>query len=259
MAANTGERTLVPAVVPPGATHVHPVYTFALPQRSQADLVLAAGFLSSLLADFSVRSVPKSEILFSTINRMPFVSGPTAVLIKLRMLRLMCLSEAFGDLWRDCYSDEFLEDDWTGSETCGSVLGSVTDVWSPSVPLRTARDRRQATVEVDALVALAVGIALDELLTVYRTQFPVLYGYDRGQYIFDGRGRQVPNAVVAHWQKRGGNEARFEAGELSMSQPRTGVDYDYELPFANLDRERDLQIAYGEFERRLARRSEKSA
>ena len=57
-------------------------------------------------------------------------------------------------------------------------LGAVTAEWTANTPLRIAEDRRQALVEIDALVALMLGVTADQLCTIYRTQFAVLYGYD---------------------------------------------------------------------------------
>ena len=49
MAANTGERTLIPAIIPPGTAHIDGVFTCAL--RSTNDDLLARhrGAMSSLL------------------------------------------------------------------------------------------------------------------------------------------------------------------------------------------------------------------
>jgi hypothetical protein len=103
MAANQGERTLIPAVIPPGAAHVHPVQSLAVPDDDLAQLPLTCAFLSSIVLDFAVRTAPKSEISSGTIERLPinFDHRLTDELI-LRSLRLNCISSAYADLWRKC-------------------------------------------------------------------------------------------------------------------------------------------------------------
>jgi hypothetical protein len=253
MAANTGERTLVPAVIPPGAAHVHPVYTLGLPDGDVQRVVQVAAFLSSLVLDASVRSAPKSEILFSTINRMPFVADHalTDELI-LRALRLNCVTEAYGDLWAECSRPEFATAMWTTPAERLLTRLAAEPAWTPATPLRRAVDRRQALVEIDALVALMLDITADELCTIYRTQFPVLYGYDRNVYFYDANGRLVPNSVLSVWRKKGD---RITEEERTAVHPGSGIAYIYELPFVTLDREADMRRAYAEFERRLAERS----
>src|SRR5699024_8696292 len=49
MAANTGERTLIPALIPPGSAHVDGLYSMALRAGSQRPLVLAAAGFQSLV------------------------------------------------------------------------------------------------------------------------------------------------------------------------------------------------------------------
>jgi len=113
-------------------------------------------------------------------------------------------------------------------------------------------------VEIDALVALAIGIEVDELLTVYLTQFPVLAGYDRAKYAFDRQGRQVPSVVLSQWRKQEGGQEHIDATELRAAHPGSGVEYEYAMPFTTIDRAQNLRRAFAEFQRRLASRAENS-
>ena len=168
----------------------------------------------------------------------------------LRTLRLNCVTDAYADLWRDVYRDAFSADRWAGGLPSANRpdLGAVTPEWTASTPLRIAEDRRQALVEIDALVALMLGVTADQLCTIYRTQFAVLYGYDHKDYVYDANGRLVPNEVLSVWRKKGDQISGAERTATNQA----GHTYIYELPFRLLDREADMRAAYAEFERRLA-------
>jgi hypothetical protein len=251
MAANTNERTLISALIPPGAAHPNGVSSVGLPQGSHESLCVVSGFLTSLLADFAVRSAPKANIFLPTINRLPVrLDHPLQAGLVIRVLRLNCVTQAYAGLWHDVYREMFSADRWTGGLARANRpdLGAITSEWTANTPLRIAEDRRQALVEVDALVALMLGVTADQLCTVYRTQFAVLYGYDHRDNVFDANGRLVPNAVLSVWRKKG---ERMSAEERTATN-QAGNTYTYELPFRLLDREADMRRAYAEFERRLA-------
>ena len=93
-----------------------------------------------------------------------------------------------------------------------------------------------------------LGVTADQLCTIYRTQFAVLYGYDHNSYVYDTKGRLVPNEVLSVWRKKDDNISGAERTATNQS----GHTYIYELPFRLLDREADMRTAYAEFERRLA-------
>ncbi|MDO8147500.1 class I SAM-dependent DNA methyltransferase [Isoptericola sp. b515] len=254
MAANTGERTLIPAVMSPGATHIDGVFTLGLPMAPLNYLVDVASVTSSLVADSLIRVAPKANIRSSTVANLPLPElTPLRAQLHLRTLRLQCVNDAYADLWAECYDPEFRDDSWTGlPERTGWVdLGDVGPEWTPDTPLRRAEDRRQAMLEIDALVALSLGLTADELCTIYRTQFPVLYGYDRNRDHYDANGRIVPNEVLTTWRKRGGNEGCYSDEDLTATHQGSKVGYLYELPFETLDREAHMRQAYAVFESRL--------
>lgn len=251
MAANQGERTFIPALIPPGPAHVHTVRSAALPEAPQR-LAQALGFFSSLTHDYSVRVAPKSTISPGTANRLAFADSPLSSSLTIRTIRLNCVTAAYADFWHACYSDEFAQDDWAGGfeHRRRGPLGGVGREWTPETPLRIAADRRQALVEIDALVALMLGLTADELCSIYRTQFAVLRGYDRNVYYYDANGRLVPNSVLTVWRKKG---ERITAEERTATN-QAGHTYTYELPFVTLDREADMRQAYAIFEQRLRER-----
>lgn len=259
MAANTGERTLIPSIIPPATAHVDGVFTLALPTRATSELVLLLGSLSSLLSDFIVRVAPKSDIRSSTIERLPLQDPkhPLANDLAARALLLNSLTSAYADLWNSLTDLGATDQPWTGGYGYPDTVSmDVLDYeWSEGSPLRLAADRRQAQVEIDALVALMLGVTVDELCSIYRTQFPVLYKYDTQRDHYDQNGRLVPAEVLKAWQKLGDSA---DEDELSATNAQ-GFSYTYAPPFAVLDREADMRVAYADFEQRLAQRSSVAA
>lgn len=209
--------------------------------------------MSSLVLDFWVRVGRPSTVGRPVIVGLPInFQSELLDLLALRSLRLNCVTEAYSSMWTQCFVPSFATDSWaSGSDRANRPhLNSSNPQWTLQSPLRFAADRRQALVEIDALVALMLGLDADELCTIYRTQFAVLHGYERAN-LYDVNGRLVPNAIAADYRKRGD---RLSAEERTATNP-AGNTYTYEFPFVTNDREIDMRQAYAHFEKILAERS----
>lgn len=255
MAANSGERTLMSAIIPPGASHIDGVFAIAFGPVQVEYLIAANAVMASLIADFMIRAAAKDNIFRAQIESLPFPKFSPGIFcaMALRVLRLNCLTDGYAELWNEAAPLISSDDRWTCSQRFSESvhLGDVSSTWTPASPLRLAADRYQAQVETDALVALSLGITADELCTVYRTQFPVLYGYDQGRgqgaRWYDANGRLVPGDVLKAWEKLGDSAS---SDDLTATNAQ-GVTYEYVPPFITLDREEDMRTAYAEFERRF--------
>ncbi|MFU9030053.1 Eco57I restriction-modification methylase domain-containing protein [Rhodococcus erythropolis] len=233
-------RTLQTALIPPGPTHVHAVHTFTLPTRHR-ELIVMAGVSHSIVADFVVKVIGSGHIKFTIWKQLPLPAGHRlqSQLI-LRTLRLNCLDSAYRPIWEELYTPDWKSDSWVpgigvfhGDE---GQLGIVGPQWEWSTPLRRASDRRRALIEIDAIVAVMLGITSDELLTIYRTQFPVLQKYERDA-LYDATGRQLPGKLSSEYRKKG----FLKSADLTVD----GVTY--QEPFVGVDREHDMTLAHKHF------------
>jgi hypothetical protein len=240
MADSSTERSLHAALIPPGPTHVYGV--LSSPGSSQ-DLAMRAGLWASLPLDFLVKVTAKTDLILNVVSRFPHPVGhPLAPALTLRALRLNCLTADYEPLWQDVYDahgDSWAKDSWTfdppddPTTWTPAPLNEVTRDWTLTTPLRRDWERRQALVEIDAIVAVMLGITADELCAIYRTQFGVLRKYERRDR-YDRNGRKVDLEVLRAYQ-------RWEDSGRAGRRPDLGR---FELPFRAMDREADMTRAH---------------
>ena len=251
MIAVTGERTVVPCILPPGPGHIHTVASLAFAEH--AELCGWSAFASALCVDFFVRSRGSGHLQPAQALLLPRPRGEFARALSTRGLRLNCLTNHYAELWNEVWPSVSARG-WTLEDPRLSPWPARSAKWSRASAVRNAFERRWALVEIDALAALELGLSLNELCTIYRTQFPVLRDYERDTW-FDVRGR------IAFTSSKGlvGVGLDRKSFELWQEHLRTGAplppDFDAKgltPPFEVRDREEDMGHAYEHFARALS-------
>ncbi|MEV6209590.1 hypothetical protein [Kitasatospora sp. NPDC051914] len=250
MISSNSERALYAALVPPGTAHIDAVHSLAMPNDRLTALV--AGFWSSLPLDYFLRATGRGDLRIAGAKAMPAPSPdhPLASPLLLRTLRLNCLTRAYADLWSELYDRT-----WPGYEPWACAwpglqpLHEVTPDWQSGTPLRSERARRAALVEIDALVAVWLGMDVDALIAAYKGRFPVLQKFEAATW-FDAEGRKLASyarTIGQHQAKE--SWAQYEAYQAA---PNTApVPDGYTAPFYKADREAEMREAHAVFQARL--------
>ncbi|SFT52644.1 N-6 DNA Methylase [Selenomonas sp. GACV-9] len=270
MVGSTSERTLAACIIPPGTAYVNTV--FGIAYQDEAFVPLMAGLECSLPFDFLVKTIGKGHVNYNTNMLFPIVHSKFDNAIKLRALLLNCLTVYYADLWQRQFDKSYGTDSWAkkNSRLDQSKFANLTSQWDWHTPLRTDYERREALVELDVLTAMALGMTLTQLKTIYRIQFPVLQSYEadtwydaNGRIVFtvnkgmtgkDDQGRKYIGVDKNEWEtikdySAGKTYAHSFTDDTQPGGPRERT-VEYVAPFICCDREKDYDTVWGFFEKK---------
>lgn len=261
MLAQPNERTAISHIAAKGLGHIHAVQSLSFKDNSL--LAGIAGFSFSIPFDFFVKTTGQSG-LYGLSGLIPVIHSCP---ISLRAISLNCLTTHYADLWSECWDEAFRQQRWAKQDPRlpNEFFTNLSPTWERDCALRTDSARRQALVEIDVLVAQSLKLNLEELITIYRVQFPVMQQYERDTW-YDQNGRIVFTASkgltgVGFPRKgsgRGPNKSigwEDIAAMTSGTVSRTVVDdtlpggpvertITYEAPFDRCDRVEDYRAAW---------------
>ena len=270
MLSQSGERTLIPAITTKQIGHIDSC--FSLVFQNTKSLISITALSCSLPYDFFVKTTGKANFRneLSSLFACPELI-PSA--LQLRTLSLNCLTTYYSELWEENWQETYIQDSWSKPEDprlTSNFFTQLTPQWQRNNALRTDYDRRQALVEIDVLAAIALGLTLDELITIYRVQFPVMQQYERETY-YDMNGRIIfttSKGLTGVGLPRKSNQKKQIIGWEDVQDMKTGTleitleddtlpggttqrQIIYQAPFAKCDRVEDYRTAWNYFHNQI--------
>ena len=260
-----GERIMQSAGVHPRVAWVNTIAGYGVHPRRYALLASMMGVQSSTSADFLLRSISKQHIANSSIMLLPIVNGTSVSKeISARALLLNCLTESYSELWQSCWDISYAGMQWSKQDPRlpNATFSNLADSWTYETPLRTEYSRRQALVELDVLVAMALGMTLADLIDIYRFTFPVFKSYEDDTW-YDQTGRVVFSAKKAYNKisltrdefdkirdEQDGFVKTITVSDDTLPEGPITRDISFVAPYDRCDRIEDYRVAWAFFEKK---------
>lgn len=256
-----GERTLISAIAPPHSGHVHAVLECLFKDSKMMTLFQAT--MSSIVVDFYIKALGKDSGGINVLRTLPIIEGRYTKSVIIRGLLLNCLTQSYSSFWSECWEDEYQNDVWTREDVRldRNKFINLTSQWNVLVPLRNDFERRQALIEIDVLVAMSIGMTLEQLLHIYRLQFNLMKQYEdetwydqNGRIVFSSRSMgdltfKRPEFMKIVDEKEGIYERVIMDDTIKDGPIERTIKY--KAPFERFDREKDYRIAWDFFTERF--------
>lgn len=274
MLSQSGERTLICAVLPCKTAHIHGVRSISFLNRT--DTVDMAALCSSIVMDFYMKTIGSDNLMPSRMQSFPLGVAPKYQSAYSRTLLLNCLTVYYTDLWQEMWDEAYKQETWSLDDPRLKPFDQLHEDWSWDIPLRNYFERRQALVEIDVIAAMALGLTLEDLEMIYTIQFPVLQQneadtwYDqKGNIVFtcssglkgvglerkrnartgmlgweDIRGEQIDENTYA-----GTSPTHTNTIDPAKSELYGGQQVTYYAPYTKCDRIADYRRAWAHFEK----------
>lgn len=259
-----GERTLIAAIIPPKTKHIDGIFGITI-----EDVLLLGAFMASIPYDFLIKAGGKANGRYDSVSNFPWKCEESFLPeLRARALLLNALNDYYTGLVKKTYQKNFSRFTWSKSDPrlANTKFSTLTSEWTWNTPLRTDYERRQALVEIDVLTAMALGMTLEQLKTIYRIQFPVLQSYEADTW-YDANGRITftnNRSLVGVGFDRKEFELNMKDAPAGKKFYRTIMDdtmpggpvertIEYVAPFDRCDREQDYETAWKFFEEKYGR------
>lgn len=257
----SGERSLISCIAPPDSMHTNGILGLACQKFD--DTVFIAGLFASVPYDFFIKTMGRQNLYEDNAGKLPVPKTILKDEIIARTLVLNCLNSKYTVLWKMLWKDNYTFFQWASVDhrLNSNFYKNLRSSWSINCSLRTDYERRQALIELDVLVAKALGMTLKQLKTIYRIQFPVMQQYEQETwYDFNGRIVFTTNRSLTgvgferkEWEnivKDAPAGKKFYRTIMDDTMPGGPVKrtIEYVAPFDRCDREQDYETAWKFFE-----------
>jgi hypothetical protein len=268
------ERTLNVSVFPGGVSHINGLVGIAF--ADYKDMLIAFSSWASVPIDYFVKAIGKSNFNYATASLLPIIDTKYNPLIIQRGVLLNCLTKYYANIFSKAF--QYIPQTYEWSKNDNRLSNKILPKsWDYNTPFRNDYERRQALIEIDVLVALALGMTLKQLRAIYKLQFAIAQQYEIDTW-YDANGRIVftnnrsltgigfsrpefenPNVVTpirrsdAPWDgimKHAPAGYVFARTITDDTMPGGPIErtIEYHAPFDRCDREQDYETAWNFFE-----------